>query len=84
MEGHRWFDLRRYAVNTVLPQKTEIVHHYYYYVGRDSNEKTSLHTFTLPPDDWGWTLNIPQSVLDFNTGMQNNQRGERSYQTTNL
>ena len=84
MEGQRWFDLRRYAVNTVLPQKTEIVHHYYYYVGRDSNEKTSLHTFTLTPDDWGWTLNIPQSVLDFNTGMQNNQRGERSYQTTNL
>jgi hypothetical protein len=85
LEGHRWFDLRRYAVNTVYPQKTEITHHYYYYESRMSTVKTALHTFVLKADDWGWTLPIPQSVIDFNQPlMEQNKRGERTHSTTNL
>ena len=30
LEGQRWFDLRRYRVCQVLPQKETITHHYYY------------------------------------------------------
>lgn len=27
-EGHRWFDLRRYAVHPTFPEEKEIVHEY--------------------------------------------------------
>lgn len=82
LEGQRWFDLRRYRVCQVDPEKKSIVHHYYYYESRDSNVRTSLHTFTLAPDDWGWVLPIPQEVLDINAGMTNNERGTRTYTVT--
>jgi hypothetical protein len=77
LEGHRWFDLRRYAVNTKYQQKKEITHHYYYFNDREDTKPASLYTFTLKADDWGWTLPLPQSVIDFNIGMPQNQRGER-------
>ena len=84
LEGQRWFDLRRYRVCQVLPQKETITHHYYYYESRSSSRRTALHTFTLQPDDWGWVLPIPQEVLDANNGMKNNERGTRTYSSTAL
>ena len=84
LEGHRWFDLRRYAVNTKYQQKTEITHHYYYYEKRESTVATSLCTFKLSADDWGWVLPLPQSVIDYNIGMKQNTRGERTYTSINL
>ena len=84
LEGQRWFDLRRYRVCKVLPQKEAITHHYYYYESRNSSTRTALHTFTLEPDDWGWVLPIPQEVLDANNGMKNNERGTRTYTSTAL
>lgn len=84
LEGQRWFDLRRYRVCQVLPQKETITHHYYYYESRNSSTRTALHTFTLQPDDWGWVLPIPQEVLDANNGMKNNERGTRTYSSTAL
>lgn len=84
LEGHRWFDLRRYAVCTVAPQTTTITHNYYYYESRSSTTKTAHHIFTLTPDDWGWTLPIPQPVLNQNTGMENNPRGTRTYTVGDL
>lgn len=83
LEGHRWFDLRPYAVNVVYPQATTITHHYYYYEGRESATATSLSTFKLVPGDWGWTLPIPQSVIQFN-GMEQNERGVRTYDSQSL
>ncbi len=84
LEGQRWFDLRRYRVCQVLPQKEAITHHYYYYENRNSSTRTALHTFTLGSDDWGWVLPIPQEVLDINSGMKNNERGTRTYTSTAL
>ena len=84
LEGQRWFDLRRYRVCQVLPQKETITHHYYYYESRSSSRRTALHTFILQPDDWGWVLPIPQEVLDANNGMKNNERGTRTYSSTAL
>ena len=77
-------DLRRYAVCTVAPQTTTITHNYYYYESRSSTTKTAHHIFTLTPDDWGWTLPIPQPVLNQNTGMENNPRGTRTYTVGDL
>jgi hypothetical protein len=84
LEGHRWFDLRRYAVNTKYQQKTEITHHYYYYEDRQSDVIKSMCTFKLSADDWGWVLPLPQSVIDYNVGMPQNTRGERTYTTITL
>ena len=83
LEGHRWFDLRRYAVCKTAPQTATITHHYYYYQKRDSDVKTALHTFTLTPGDWGWTLPIPESAREFNQ-MPQNPRGERTHTTQTL
>jgi len=78
-EGHRWFDLRRYAVCSAYPQKTTLTHNYTYYVDRSSTVATETHQFVLGEDDASWTLPIPQEVIDFNTGMQNNGNPWRTY-----
>lgn len=82
LEGQRWFDLRRYGVCEKYPESKRIVHTYYYYVDRGSKVKTKCCKFVLQPNDWGYTLPIPQDVIDFNTGMPNNERGNRTYTVT--
>ena len=79
MQGQRWFDLRRYRVCQVYPQKKSITHDYTYYVERNSTQKTETHRFVLTEDDLSWTLPIPQEVLDFNTGMKNNGNQWRDF-----
>jgi SusD family. len=78
LEGQRWFDLRRYGVCEKYPESKRIVHDYYYYESRYSTTKTGCHRFVLEPNDWGYTLPIPNDVLEFNN-MKNNQRGNRTY-----
>lgn len=78
-EGQRWFDLRRYRVCSVQPQKISITHDYTYYTDRTSNTKSETRRFVLTQDDASWTLPIPHEVLEFNTGMQNNDNQWRTY-----
>jgi tetratricopeptide (TPR) repeat protein len=65
-EGHRWFDLRRYAVNTVLPYTKEIVHDHYQIV---NNTASLLCKYTLKPygeeSKGSWIYPIPESVMDY-------------------
>lgn len=79
LEGHRWFDLRRYRVCTVNPKKTSITHDYTYYESRNSTRITEVHRFVLGEEDASWTLPIPQEVINFNTGMPNNGNQWREY-----
>ena len=79
-EGHRWFDLRRYRVNEVLPSKIALQHVYTYYVERGQPIIDKRHRFTLTEDDASWTLPIPHEVLQFNTGMPDNGNKPRSYE----
>lgn len=84
LEGHRWFDLRRYAVNTVLPYVKTIRHNY-----TTLDYQLSYVTWTyewipiqtryyeLRTDESAITLPIPKEVIDFNIGMPNNERGDR-------
>ncbi len=80
LQGHRWFDLRRYAVCQKYPQKTSIQHEYTYYTARDETTMTERHRYTLTEDDPFWTLPIPKEVLDFNTGMPDNGAEWRTFE----
>ncbi len=65
-EGHRWFDLRRYAVNSVAPVATTIVHEYHDPALNDA----IAGKYTLAPYSettlGSWSLPVPAEVLDYN------------------
>lgn len=71
-EGHRWFDLRRYRVCPVCPEKISLTHDYTYYEDDLSATMTECYRFVLEENDPSWTLPIPFEVLQFNTGMEGN------------
>lgn len=79
LEGHRWFDLRRYGVCEKYPESKRIVHDYTYYVTDYNYEMKERHRFVLEENDPGYTLGIPFEVLDYNIGMPNNERPVRNY-----
>ena len=84
LEGHRWFDLRRYRVCQKYPYSTELKRYYYIYSDRSSTDVVECRLFTLEKDDKAYTLNIPQEVLDYNYEMENNERPFRTYQTVDF
>ena len=79
LEGHRWFDIRRYSVCSVYPEAKAIDHEYTYYTAYDSNIMTETRVFRLEPNDAAYVLPIPQEVIEYNTGMVNNERPDRKY-----
>lgn len=83
LEGHRWFDLRRYMVCEKYPYSKQITHRYTYYSGRGETEKIQTYVFNLDKNDAAYTLPIPQEVINYNTGMKQNERPWREYTVTN-
>lgn len=84
LEGHRWFDLRRYMVNDLYPYEktlTNIYTVYEYSYTSYSYELTLYRKYSLPPHDGAWTLPIPLEELNSNYGMPNNERGVRNYES---
>ncbi|MBQ9641182.1 MAG: RagB/SusD family nutrient uptake outer membrane protein [Bacteroidaceae bacterium] len=79
LEGHRWFDLRRYMVCSVQPESISITHEWTYYSSHTSTKMTERRRFVLEENDAAYTLPIPQEVINFNTGMENNLRPWREY-----
>lgn len=81
LEGHRWFDLRRYTVNSVYPFSKTIQHSYttfeYSYSAR-KNVPVQTSFYELELNDAAYTLPIPREVISFNVGMSNNSRPPRS------
>ena len=74
-EGHRWFDLRRYAVSPKFPEEIEIKHISH------NQDATESGTFVLKKysEDKGWVLPIPDYVITFNNGLiEDNERDERA------
>ncbi len=84
LEGHRWFDLRRYSVCCILPESKQIVHEWTYYSSHTQSKAIERHRFILEEYDAAYTLPIPQEVIIFNTGMENNIRPWREYTTVEL
>lgn len=68
-EGHRWFDLRRYAVHSKYPWSEPIVHDHYIYnitnYVREYQGSCRLEKYESEP---AYVLPIPKSVIEFNQG----------------
>lgn len=79
LEGHRWFDLRRYQVDAEYPYSPVIEHTmtWYKYKGYVTVPSYTQY-YRLEPNDDAYTLNIPKSVRDFQNSIGSNQRPYRA------
>ena len=82
-EGHRWFDLRRYAVSPLYQDRKEIKHDIYDQVG-DYQSGMIVGSYILKAygEDNAWVLPIPRYELIFNNEegnilIDNPERAER-------
>lgn len=83
VEGHRWFDLRRYAVNTKYPE-SNVIKHNYWKIDESTRQIILIGYYQLDsyPKDGGYVLPIPNYEIIFNNGlMNNNERPVRDYVT---
>lgn len=78
LEGHRWFDLRRYrvAAKYAQPVKLERV-----MMNKEKGNIIWHRKYILASDDPAWVLPLPEEEIDKNPGMIDNPRNERSYET---
>lgn len=74
LEGHRWFDLRRYTVCEPYPWSKVIEHTYHYYSNWDYDYSDM---YRLEAFDQAYTLPIPRSVREFQVSIGNNPRPAR-------
>ena len=81
-EGHRWFDLRRYAVNSIYSDKKAVEHICYQIVTNSSGNAVAEKIGETTLEGYGersmgsWMIPIPQSVITFCDGnMENPDRG---------
>ena len=81
-EGHRWFDLRRYAVCEEAPYNRTIEHVFPLYDQDNRNAFQSAEVYRLEIDDPAYTFAIPKDVLNFDSGMPDNPREMREYVRT--
>lgn len=75
LEGHRWFDLRRYTVCEKHAETKSITHTF-----TDFNtygEPKKVRSYELMPNDPAYTLAFPKEVLDFQNTLGKNHRQER-------
>lgn len=61
-EGHRWFDLRRYAVNSVYAQKVEVTHVWNTRAGVGGSYTLKAYDSATPGC---WILPLPKDVLNY-------------------
>lgn len=75
-EGHRWFDLRRYAVNEEYPYKKDIIHAFSVY--SNTNAYLGTNYYLLPSGDDAYTFSLPVAILEFDKeAMPDNYRPPR-------
>lgn len=78
LEGHRWFDLRRYQVDVEYPYSPVIEHTMTWYKTSGYSTKPSYtNYYRLEPYDDAYTLNIPKAVRDFQNSIGSNPRPAR-------
>lgn len=76
LEGHRWFDLRRYQVDVKYPYTTTIEHTFSIY-GSVYKAPKRIDYYRLEKNDAAYTLNIPKTVRDFQISIGSNERPAR-------
>lgn len=83
LEGLRWFDMRRYAVDPKYKLVEKVQHAYTVYVRQGwSIFRGGLATYELSTDDGGMVLEIPKSVREFQNSIGSNNRPERKASIT--
>lgn len=77
-EGHRWFDLRRYAVCEKYPHSQKIIHAFNVFDGNQNFwDRTDI--YELPENDPAYVMQIPKFVLEYDeTQMPENPRNKRN------
>ena len=79
-EGHRWFDLRRYAVNPKYPLKDyEIVHRVYDDPSNTGANQIGTARLKMFPEGKSWTLQIPAYEININPDIEANVREDAEY-----
>ena len=74
IEGHRWFDLRRYTVCQPYPWSKEIIHGFIY---EENYSYGHTDWYRLEKNDKAYTLPIPRSVRNFQVSLGNTNRPVR-------
>ena len=77
-EGHRWADLKRYAVNSKYPLAKKIVHRVFEL--KDNTGGSEVGVYVLKPygEDNGWIMPFQEEEMLFNDGkLENVERPER-------
>lgn len=77
LEGHRWFDLRRYMVREQYPYTKRITHYYTEYEDSYGEVPVRTTSYTLEENDPAYTLALPREVLDFQSSLGVNDRPAR-------
>ena len=75
LEGHRWFDLRRYMVREQYPYTKKIVHYFTQYT---KNLAEYSWSYVLEENDPAYTLALPYEVLNFQNTLGSNSRPART------
>ena len=79
LEGHRWFDLRRYMVRNPYTYTKEIVHYYTEYDSEYSDgQPVQTWSYKLEANDEAYTLALPQEIRDFQPTVGTNNRPARA------
>lgn len=81
-EGHRWFDLRRYAVSSIYPYKKTLKHNVYERNSAKFNMGDIIGYYELKPypEGKGWVFPIPGYELEMSgTQMEDNEREDAEY-----
>ena len=78
-EGHRWPDLKRYAVNSKYPYNEPIRHTVYTPVGQKvAGDYAGYYELGKYGEDDGWILAFPLSEITYNDGkLENPERPQR-------
>ncbi len=84
LEGQRWFDLRRYRVCQVQPEKVSLEHYYSVYDSNDPTKIQQTRIYILTEDDASWTCPIPNEVLATYPDMKGNDNATRDYAVEEL
>lgn len=74
LEGHRWFDLRRYTVCEPYPWSKVIVHDFPF---TGKYDISYVERYVLEKNDAAYTLPIPRAIRNFQVSIGNNQRPDR-------
>jgi hypothetical protein len=78
LEGQRWFDLRRYMVDTKYPYAETIEHCYTFYkIIRWRIHRDHTNYYRLEKNDASYTLDIPKAIRDFQLSIGSNERAVR-------